>query len=320
MNVAPCSNVSRMSWLLPLLAVVGVAAMAVGGSGLASGLGTTIYQKNSLYHRIFVSRSGSIVSLQFGSRAPDLIQSQVDVSNLRRQLHEYTVMTFAGLLYVPEPRRLLVMGLGGGVIPREMGHYYPEMEIDIAEIDPEVPHVAERFFGFHPTEKMRIHVVDGRVFIRRTRRQDPERKYDLIVLDAFNSDYIPFHLTTREFLEEVKAVLTDSGVVVANVFYTNRLFDAELATFLDVFPWCQVYFGRRSGNAILVAPASDKVSELTVEEAVERAEARQREREFTFDFARLVPPRLRPGTRPGARARVLTDDRAPVNVLRSQER
>jgi spermidine synthase len=299
--------------------VVGLAALCAAAVGLAAHhpeFGRLLYQRNSLYHRIFVYRSGSIATLRFGTHHPQIVQSQVDVRNLRRHVHEYTTMAFAGLLYKAEPERALVVGLGGGVIPRELHHYFPELRIDVAEIDPEVPPIAERFFGFRSDERLRVHVADGRMFIKKQLRGEPEGRYDLIILDAFSGDYIPFHLMTKEFLEEVQGVLAPDGAVVANVLYTNQLADAELKTFLSVFGRCQVYLGAWSTNAMLVAPGPEAPA-LTAKEAATRAQKLQLKHRFAFDLTR-VATRLRPGTRPRPQTPVLTDDRAPVNWLRAQ--
>ncbi len=78
----------------------------------ARGLGRLIHKKNSLYHRIFVYQSGSVVTLQFGKRPSVYMQSQVNLSNLRQHMLEYTTLAFCGLLYAPEPERMLVLGLG----------------------------------------------------------------------------------------------------------------------------------------------------------------------------------------------------------------
>ncbi len=284
----------------------------------ARGLGRLIHKKNSLYHRISVYRSGPVMTLQFGRRRLVQMQSQVDLDNLRQHMLEYTELAFCGLLYEPEPKKMLVLGLGGGVIPREMHHYLPETEIDVAEIDPEVPLIARRFFGFRQDDKLRVHVADGRMFIKRQLGRDPVPKYDIVILDAFNSDYIPFHLMTKEFLEEVKGVLAEDGVVIANVFYSNRLFDAELRTFLAVFGRCQVFLGGYSDNAMLAAPGPTGRM-LTVKEAVSRAKILQRKHKLFFDML-TVAKRLRAGTRPDSHAKVLTDDQAPVNWLRTQKR
>jgi len=283
----------------------------------AATFGELVHRKNSLYHRIFVYRRGSVVTLRFGRSNRMLVESRVDLADLRRHMLEYTTLTFAGLFYKPDPERMLMLGLGGGVIPREMRRCFPELEIDVAEIDPEIPAIAQRFFAFREDEKLKVHVDDGRMFVKKQLRREPVPRYDYVVLDAFSGDYIPFHLMTKEFLEQVKGVLADDGVVVANVFYSNRLFDAELRTFIKVFGRCQVYFGVRSTNAILVA-LGPSAPTLTREQARERAAQLRRKHDLAFDL-REVADRLRPDAQPDARAEVLTDDRAPVNWLREQE-
>lgn len=307
----------RMCWLPAVLCLATITGIAAAGDQFDRNFGWLVYSKDSLYHRISVYQYGSLVTLRFATRDPLLVQSQVDTADPSRHMTEYTAMAFSGLLYQPEPRKALVLGLGGGVIPRELRRYYPELHVDVVEIDPDIPPVAEQYFGFRADEKLVVHIADGRVFIRQQLRQDPVPKYDLIVLDAFAGDYIPFHLMTREFLQEVQGVLAPGGVVVANVFYNNRLFDAELKSFMDVFPRCQAYLGVLSTNAMIVAGGSE-VPALTAEDAAARAEALQAAHGFTFDM-RAVAARLRLDVAPDPRAQVLTDDQAPVNSLRWQE-
>jgi spermidine synthase len=294
-------------------ALLGWAPAAVS----AQDLGQLVLRKNSLYHEISVYKRGSVVTLQFGRRNPTVFQSQVDVSDLRRHLLEYSSMTFSGLLYVPEPKRVLVVGLGGGVIPREMHHYFPQAEVDVVEIDPEILTIAQQYFSFRPDDRLRVHRADGRVFIRNQLRQEPVLKYDIIILDAFNSEYIPFHLMTKEFLQEVKGVLAEDGVVVANVFYTNRLFDAEAKTYLEAFGRCQAFYGVHSGNAMLIAPGAQAPT-LTAAEALDRATELQERHGFAFDLP-AIADEFRPAVRVDSRTNVLTDDRAPVDWLRTQE-
>jgi spermidine synthase len=199
-----------------------------------------------------------------------------------------------------------------------MRHYFPDAEIDVVDIDPEIPQVAKEFFGFSEDDKLKVHVDDGRMFIKKQLRRNPVPRYDIIILDAFNGDYIPFHLMTREFLQEVKGVVDDDGVVVANVFYSNRLFDAEFKTFLEVFERCQAFYGLDSGNAMLVS-GGPSMSILSPKQAEERARQLAEKHDFAFDMV-AVARRLDPDSTPDPDARVLTDDRAPVNWLRSQEK
>jgi spermidine synthase len=291
--------------------------MTSSASMAAAQLGEVIYKKNSLYNSIFVYKNGSIVSLKFGRQSSVHLQSQIDLANPQQHLLEYTRMMFCGLLYKPEPKTMLVLGLGGGVIPTQMRHYFPSLEIDVAEIDAEVVPAATQYMGFKKDDKLKVHVDDGRMFIKKQLRKKPVPQYDLIVLDAFNGDYIPFHLMTKEFLEEVKGILADDGVVIANVFFTNRLFDAEFKTFQSVFGHIQAFYGDYSGNAMLVSPGpACKI--LTSQEASEKAEQLQQKLNLSFDLSE-VAQMLRPDAQPDKKAKVLTDDLAPVNWLREQE-
>lgn len=283
----------------------------------AGPLGEVVYKQNSLYNSIFVYKNGSIVSLKFGRQASVYLQSQIDLANPQQLLLEYTRMTFCGLLYKPDPKKMLVLGLGGGVIPTQMRHYFPSMEIDVAEIDADVVPAATKYMGFKEDDKLKVTVDDGRMFIKKQLRRKPVPKYDMIVLDAFNGDYIPFHLMTKEFLEEVKSVLADDGVVIANVFFTNRLFDAELKTFISVFGRSQAFYGNHSGNAMIVSPGPT-CEILTSQKALEKAEQLQSKLNLSFDLSD-VAKMLRPDAKPERKAKVLTDDLAPVNWLKEQE-
>jgi spermidine synthase len=283
-----------------------------------SSWGRIIHTKDSLYHRIFVYQYGSIATLRFGNQPVVQVQSQVDLRNLRRHMLSYTQLAFCGLLYQPQPKKMLVLGLGAGVIPREMHHYFPSLDIDVVEIDPDIRQTAKQFFAFEEDDKLRVHISDGRIFIREQLRKESPEKYDYIVLDAFNSEYIPFHLMTREFLEQVKGVLADDGVVVANVFQNNRLFDAELATFLAAFGRSQVFVDQYSVNAMLVSPGA-KGQTLSVTQALSAAKLLKQRTHFYFDMEKIAN-QLRPAIKPPRNAKVLTDDRAPVNQLRNQPR
>lgn len=280
--------------------------------------GKLVHREESLYNTIFVYQRRSIVTLRFGRRSAVPIQTQVDLDNLRQHRLDYTELSFCGLLYQSEPKRVLVLGLGGGVIPRDLRYYYPDAVIDVAEIDEAIVPIAKKYFAFAEDQKLKVHVDDGRMFIKKQLRLEEPPRYDLIILDAFNGDYIPFHLMTREFLEEVKAVLSPEGVVVANVFYDNLLFDAEWVTFRTVFEHCQVFMGKDSGNAMLVSPGPAG-RPLEVEELIDRARALQEKRRFAFSLV-SVARCIKPALRPDPDAQVLTDDRAPVDWLRDQQK
>jgi spermidine synthase len=105
--------------------------------------------------------------------------------------------------------RALVLGLGAGLLPSTLERHYG-MRAETVEINPKIVAAARQYFGFDP--KGTTHVEDGRTFIRRAAPQS----YDLVVLDTFSGDAVPYHLLTREFFGEVRRVLRPAGVLAVN--------------------------------------------------------------------------------------------------------
>src|SRR5690606_39891963 len=129
----------------------------------------------------------------------------------------------------------------------------PTTVIDTVEIDPAVVKVAQRYFGYQVGPRQRVHVDDGRAFAERALADG--RRYDMVMLDAFDVDYIPAHLLTVELLEHVRSLLSDTGVVVANSFAQSRMYERESATYATVFG---EYFNLRAGvegNRVIIATA-----------------------------------------------------------------
>jgi len=144
--------------------------------------------------------------------------------------------------------RILWIGMCVGASPRQLAHFY-NATIDAVEIDPKVVEVAERYFNLTETEKIRIHVSDGRQYLRKT------GQYDIINVDVFgNGMDIPFHLSTREFFSEAKTHMTDDGLLMMNAIAAKndeRVSDALAYTMKQVFP--SVFIVNVEGNRILLA-------------------------------------------------------------------
>jgi len=109
-----------------------------------------------------------------------------------------------------------VAGLGGGTLPTALAALLPDVRIDVVEIDPAVVKVARTYFDFQENERVRVHIRDARVFVKRALQRG--RQYDLVILDAYSGDYIPEHLMTAEFLDETRRLLAPGGAVAANTF------------------------------------------------------------------------------------------------------
>ncbi|HEY1327155.1 MAG TPA: fused MFS/spermidine synthase [Casimicrobiaceae bacterium] len=191
-----------------------------------------LHTERSLYRQIVVYQDGSVRCMRF-TRLALARQSCVDLADRPRLVFEYLQMMLGALYLAPAPRSILVIGLGGGTLVDALQRALPDAEIDAVELDPAVVRVARQYFEFRTGPHTRVQEGDGRVFVKRALRAG--RRYDLVMLDAYDHEYIPEHMLTREFLEEVKGVLAPRGVLAANTFSTSRLYDHESTTYAAVF-------------------------------------------------------------------------------------
>ena len=208
-----------------------------------------VYQAQSEFQDIVVTEQrGDVRTLRFGRRGT--AQSQVKLGQPETLLMPYVRASMVGLAFVHAPRRILVVGLGGGSIPSFLHWALPEATIDVVEIDSVVLEVAREWFGFVEDERLSVTVGDGRGYI-----ESVEEPYDLVVLDAYDAVSVPRSLTTLEFLRSVRQAVAPEGAVVANVWSrrTNRLYGAMAATYQAAFEELYIFEPKRQGNRIFVA-------------------------------------------------------------------
>jgi len=289
----------RAKWSRTLLPLGIVAVLAI--CAFAPADEKVLYEKDSPYNTVIVIEDeAGLRTLQF--ERDGAIQSVVKVGDPDHLVLPYARAMPMGLVYAEKPERILIVGLGGGTVPGFLHKHFPKMVIDVVDIDPDVVDVARRFFGFKEDATLRAFVDDGRGFIERS-----EGLYDIIFLDAFDRENIPYHLATREFLAAVRRALTPKGIVVGNIWsrYSNPLYDAMVRTYQDVYEQLYVFDVLGSGNKILVAiPRKGKM---------ERAEVARRAREiskregFRFDMGDVAAYGYNYATEMTFRAEVLKD-------------
>jgi spermidine synthase len=277
--------------------------------------GKVVFRKETAYHRLVVVDQGLNRSLYFNNFAQGIVAR----SSGEAPAFLYPNGLVASLLWRRElPRNVFVLGLGVGMVPRFLSEKAPQVATTSVEIDPEVVRVAERYFAFRPDGNDRVLVGDGRSLLEREKGP-----WDAIFLDAYFSDSVPFHLTTREFFQLCRDRLSPDGVFAANIVgmlmgEDQRLFWAMVRSARQVFPNVAILShelagGSRTfhGNAILVASTStDRLSRDRVIAAGDRLAAR-----LSHPPVAAWARTFHEGELPTAGVPILTDSYSPTDAL-----
>ncbi len=237
----------------------------------------------------------------------NLLHAYVDLDDPERLELRYAREMADVIATLPRgPLEAGFIGGGGFTLPRYVNAVRPGSHTVVFEIDAALVDLVEDELGLRPSDDLEVVVDDARLSLREL----PDASLDLLVGDAFGSLSVPWHLTTREFVEEIDRVLRPGGVYVVNVIdYPPLAFvEAETATLLDVFDHVGVIApyryleGHSGGNFVLVASQSPVAWEGVQAGLGERA---LNEIVWFGDQARAF----------AGDAAVLRDDHAPVDQL-----
>jgi len=280
------------------------------GLPASSSAETVIHKERSAYRDITVFEQDGLRCMRF-SRKASARQSCLYLDNPDKLAFRYTKMMMGALYLIPNPRRILIVGLGGGTLPNTLSLLYPNSEIHAVEIDKAVIKVAEKYFSFRAGNKMKVFEEDGRMFVKRALRKG-ESGYDLVILDAFDQEYIPEHLLTKEFLEELKQILLPGGVLAANTWSSSKLYDHESTTYESVYG---EFFNLKDYNRVILA----KRGGLPSMEEVKRNSKALDPVLNRFDVeAKWLLPMFSTLKDWDSNARVLTDRYSPSNLLNTK--
>ncbi|MFB6142476.1 MAG: spermidine synthase [Halorientalis sp.] len=301
-----------------LLLLVGAVALPAAGYAVS---GEVVYATQTPYQELRVVDSGDVRTLYLGGQR----HSAMDLDDPTRHVFEYTRYFHLPLLFTDGDAwdrparadshagsvdRVLFVGGGGFTGPRRFLAEYENVTVDVVEIDPAVVRVAREYFRVPDSPRLNVHTMDGRRYLRTT-----NRTYDLVVLDAYRKDKVPFHLTTVEFMRLVRERLDEDGLLLVNLISARsgpaaQFYRAEYRTMDAAFE--QVYsFPTNDANVVqnieLVATTSSE--RLTREELL----ARNERRPVGIDLAgeiRTYDPTVASGDAP-----LLRDEDAPVDAL-----
>jgi spermidine synthase len=159
--------------------------------------------------RPFVEDDGEWINLRF------------DYVNIQSSMHkddpyalelEYTRAMLLFMLFVPQPKNMLMIGLGGGSLPKYCHRYLPPVDITVVEVNPHVIALRDEFMVPPDGERFRVIQAEGAQFLAKT-----TKRYDVILVDGFNFRGPAAELETPAFFASCRAALEPAGVMVMNL-------------------------------------------------------------------------------------------------------
>ena len=235
----------------------------------------------------------------------------------------YSQVMMAALPLPDNPKRGLILGHGGGSLAKWLAAYWPNLELDVVEMDPSVVKAAEDYFDYTAPPTHHVSVQDARTFLTST-----SVHYDLIWVDVFARHLIPFHLTTQEFYEELRAHLSPAGVIAVNLASSDadldvRRAEAIVATLKTSFPVVKAFnvagpswLNTRSGSVNVIFFAGAPVSKMHDpkqfhQTLINYVEQNRLPKETLTYFQSNAPVVFDPGI-------ILTDDYSPPDLLQGE--
>ncbi|MBI3290783.1 fused MFS/spermidine synthase [Candidatus Falkowbacteria bacterium] len=301
----------KIAKIVSLIAITGFFAVSAGTSS------NYVFETDSAYNHIRVAdltdpKTKQDIRVMFLATETHSIIYK-DSAELFSPYHEIYLLDN---LFAKEINKALTLGGGGYIAPMNFLSRYPNAEMTVVEIDPEVTATAKKYFNLRDDPRLTIYHEDGRIFLNQNKD-----KYDVIYGDAYASYYsLPFQLTTFETIQKIYDSLNEGGVFILNMISSlkgekSKFFQTEYKTISEVFPQLYVFPARfyddqnqdKVQNIVIVAAKSDQ--KLSKDELLSRADPKQKillenlfEEPINFD----------------SDIKVLTDEFAPVDYYISK--
>ena len=240
---------------------------------------TVIHSATESGQVITVRQAQGLRWLDFGDGG---VQSVIDTKAPDRLVSPLNQAMLAGLLFVPSPRRTLLLGTGGGAIARFLSRRAPDCHGDAVEQSAAVVDIARRFFDFPDASSgWTLHIAKVQHFITHS-----QQNYDLIVLDIAENQHTPAWLNELDFLDNCRQRLTSDGMLVLNLLPADANdFARTLASIRKIFTGCTACLSLPDMRNILVlgfrrpvspSAAASRVAELEQQWGLPFAEFLQR--------------------------------------------
>lgn len=226
------------------------------------------------------------------------------VQSIKIKSGDLTGMYYDYALAAPlltDGKKILILGMGTGTFAEQCMKYFPNSRIVGVEIDEKITTLAKKYFSLPEID---VVTYDGRAFL-----QADKNSYDVIMVDAYQDITIPFQMSSVEFFSLVKSHLANNGVMVVNMNLRGVINEHLTDTIGEIFPALRIIDVKNVTNRILFAAVADS----TLDALKNRAESVNDEK-----LSRLMLKIAESWSKPEIGKKILTDDRAPVEMLGMQ--
>lgn len=244
--------------------------------------GEIIHQAQDQLGVIEVVDDGLCRSLHFGT---DAKQSSMLLRDPYELALTYTRAMCAALLFCEEPRRVLLLGLGGGSLAKFLLHHFPQCHIDAVEFRPEVHRIAQEFFGLPDDPRLQLFYEDAGSFVRHT--NSGQGDYDLMIIDAFLEKGIAYSVIGMSFFEACHDQLSPQGVLSMNLWSDDRIHSKDFIDDMAVSFGQQVLRLPVEGKANIIGIATRQASAKKMLRKLDE-KAKRLEKRTTIEFTSLL--------------------------------
>jgi spermidine synthase len=179
------------------------------------------------YPKAFVIDDGKSRFLYFNVR---LMQSEMSLKAPHDLAIRYTQKMMAFLLFQPRPKRIVLIGLGGGSLIKFCHRRMPGTHLTAVELDPDVIAFRDAFLVPPDDERLQILQADGADYIANT-----EKGIDVLLVDAFDKTGFAPSLANREFFDNAYAKLSGNGMLVINLAGEKESYEGLIGEAMHVF-------------------------------------------------------------------------------------
>lgn len=176
-------------------------------------------------------------------------QSCMQVNNTARLIHEYTQVMMLALVFIPEPKRATVIGVGAGSLINALQLYDAELPITGVELRPHVVDVAKDWFAFQPSNKVELCFTDAASYLYRVKQPT-----DILMIDIFDDNGLDDSLLDEDLMVDAYNALSAEGVLVLNLWDEGYGEHHQVLTGINkVFGFDVLAWPVTDGNLIIMA-------------------------------------------------------------------